>query len=78
MYAMDVLKAVAVKTNMSLYRISVDIGKTRQYANSIISRGSIPRCDTMAKMLEVCGYGLYAMPYEDAPNDALQITADND
>ena len=78
MYAMDALKQAANKAGISLYRISIDIGKSRQYVNSMITRGSTPQCDTMARMLDVCGFGLYAIPYEDAPKDAIQITSIDD
>lgn len=78
MYAMDALKQAATNAGISLYRISLDIGKSRQYVNSMITRGSTPQCDTMARMLDVCGYGLYAIPYKDAPTDALQITASDE
>lgn len=73
MYAMDALKIAAERTGTTLYRISVDIGKSRQYANSVITRGSNPQCDTMSKMLNVCGYGLFAMPLDKVPKEALRI-----
>ena len=74
MYAMDALKQAAENSGKSLYAISLGIGKSRQYVNSVITRGSTPQCDTMARMLETCGYGLYCMPIGKAPKDALQIT----
>lgn len=76
MDALSVLKTVANETNTPITHIGIAMGHKRTYANTVISKGAIPRCDTMARMLNVCGYGLYAMPMDTAPQDAIQITND--
>lgn len=75
MYAMDTVKQAANSKGIPLDAIGVFMGVSRQYVSNTISRGSTPKADTLARMLDVCGYGLYAIPYDKAPKDALQITA---
>lgn len=74
MYAMEVLKQAAQDSKTPLAHVGVAMGKTPQYVNTTIARGSTPKADNLAKMLDVCNYGLYAMPYGDVPSNALQIT----
>lgn len=38
--------------------VSSDIGRGRSYVGSILSRGSTPQADTLAKIAEACGYEL--------------------
>lgn len=78
MYAMDALKHAAITSGIPLTKIGVKLGKTPQYVNATITRRSTPQADKLAAMLDVCGYGLFAIPYDDAPKDALQITAIDD
>lgn len=73
MYAMDALKIAAEKSGKSLYAISIGIGKSRQYVNSVITRGSTPQCNTMSRMLEVCGYQLVAISKDRVTSDMLVI-----
>ena len=73
MYAMDAVKEAAGNAGISLYRVSLDMGKSRQYVNSVITRGSTPQADTLARMLDVCGYKLVAVPGDNVPSDALVI-----
>ncbi|MEG2025140.1 MAG: hypothetical protein RRZ85_06290 [Gordonibacter sp.] len=47
--------------------------KPDSYVSSAISRGSVPRCDTMARMADVCGYSLALVPRDAVPPDALVI-----
>ena len=78
MDAMNVLKQAAKNADVPLMHIGRKMGVADNYVNKTIARGSTPKCDTMARMLEVCGYGLYAMPLDQAPKDAIQITVNDD
>ena len=78
MNTIDVIKRVAKATNTPVTHIGVAMGKRPNYVSAIANRGSTPQCDTVVKMLEVCGYGLYAMPIDKAPSDAMRITANDD
>lgn len=77
MDTVEVLKQAANNAGVPITHIGVSMGKRPNYVSAIATRKSTPQCDTMARMLDVCGYGLYAIPYEDAPKDALQITAND-
>ena len=70
----DTLYSVAREAGISIERIGYKLGRTARYVGAAKSRGSVPSVDNAARMLDVCGYGLYAIPYSDAPVDALQIT----
>ena len=76
MYAIDALKIAASNKGISLGNIGIAMGKSRQYVTNNATRKSTPKADTLAKMLDVCGYGLYAIPYGDEPDTAIQITDD--
>lgn len=52
------------------------MGKSRQYVNNTITRGSCPKADTLANMLAVCEYNLCALPIEETPSNALLLEAD--
>ena len=73
MEAYEALKEAAKRSDVPLYRIGREIGRNDAYVNSAMSRGSTPRCDTMAKMAAVCGHGLALVPVEDMPESALVI-----
>lgn len=73
MYAMYALREAAARAGVSLYRISLDTGHSRQYVNATITKGSTPQCDTMARMLGVCGYSLVAIPTDKLTDDCIVI-----
>lgn len=59
-----------------LSRVSLDMGKAENYLSKMLTRGDMPQTDTMARMLDHLGYGLYAVPYEEAHESAgtIQLT----
>lgn len=73
MDALDALKEAAARSGVPLRQIGRELGKPDNYVNNSISRGSVPRCDTMAKMAEVCGHSLALVPDGDLPDSALKI-----
>lgn len=76
MDAFDALKEAASRSGMPLRQIGRALGKPDNYVNNSMSRGSTPRCDTMAKMAEVCGHNLALVPSGDLPDSALVIGDD--
>lgn len=58
---------------MPISNIGPAMGKSRQYFHSLSGNNSTPRCDTMATMLDLFGYGLCAMPYEEIPEGAIRL-----
>lgn len=73
MQAYDALKHAAKDAGVPLTHIGPAMGKPSTYVNNGITRGSSPRCNTMAAMLGVCGYSLAAIPHADVPDSALVI-----
>lgn len=73
MHAYDALKKAAKTAGVPLTHIGPAMGKPAPYVNTGISRGSTPKADTLAAMLDVCGYSLAAIPHADVPPDALVI-----
>jgi len=73
MNAMQALKTVAKNEGIPLAHIGRKMGLADNYVNKTINRNSVPRVDTMAKMLDVCGYALCAIPKESIPDDAIVI-----
>lgn len=76
--AYEALREAANRAGIPLYKIGRALGKPDAYVNSAISRGSVPRCDTMAKMSDVVGYDLALVPKGEAPDSALLISVNSD
>ncbi len=70
----EVLEKISVHSGLSYRALSVAMGKVPNYIAVMRNKGRCPSVDNAAKMLEVCGYGLFAMPLDKAPKDAIQIT----
>ena len=70
----DILEACGKKSGVSMQTLSVELGNARNHIANAKSRGSVPSVSNAAKMLETCGFGLYVMPIDKAPKDAIQIT----
>ena len=77
MYALDAVKEICKIQGISARKIGRDMGMGDNYVSRIANRGSVPRCDTMARMLDVCGYALCAVPYEQVTDNMVVITSNN-
>jgi len=75
MYAMDAIGEVLKREHISARNVGRLMGMGDNYVARIMNRGSVPRCDTMARMLNVCGYELCAVPRERVTPEMLAITA---
>ena len=71
--AMDAVLTAARRAGVGVTEIGELMGKSKTYVSATAGRGSTPRADTLAKMLSVCGYALYAVPAENVPDDAIEI-----
>lgn len=78
MDAMEVLKAAAERSGVPITHIGRTKGFADNYVNKSLYRGSIPKTDTMAWMLEVCGYSLCAVPNDLVTDDMLVITDESE
>lgn len=73
MQAFEALREASERAGVPMYKIGPAMGKPASYVSTGMARGSSPRCDTMAKMAGVCGYGLALVPVEEMPESALVI-----
>lgn len=73
----QVIREAASISGNSLRSVSSSMGKSANYIGSTLNQGSTPKADTLASMLEPCGYSLAAIPKEDLPNSALVIDPAN-
>lgn len=75
MKAYDTVRAAAADAGLSLSELSRSLGRPSNYVANGAARGSTPQADTLAAMLEPCGYVLAAVPADDVPASALVIDA---
>lgn len=74
MKAMEAVKAAAESSGTPTTHIGRRMGKQDSYYSAVVSRGSVPKADTLAAMLDVCDYDLAAVPRSAGlPDGALVI-----
>lgn len=73
MKAYEVVRSAAKSNGVPITHIGPALGKSSVYVNNGASRGSVPKADTLASMLSVCGYVLAALPADQVPESALVI-----
>lgn len=52
------LRTMVVRSGRTKVQISKDLGVSESYISALISRGSIPLVDTLARVADACGYDL--------------------
>ena len=73
MYALDTVKQAAINSGVALRQIGLAMGKSDNYVSATLTNNSTPRADTLAKMLNVCGYRLAAVKDADITPEMLVI-----
>ena len=73
MQAIDAVKAAAAAAGVPTTHIGPAMGKATTYVATSSAKGTTPRADTLAAMLDVCGYVLAAVPADDVPPSAIVI-----
>lgn len=73
MKAMQAIKVISKIKGISFYRMSLEMGKSKQYVSSIVGRKSNPQIDTYINMLSTCEYTLCALPIDKVPEEAIII-----
>lgn len=73
MDAINAVRQAANNSGVKTTEIGPAMGKTKSYLAANASRGSIPKADSLAAMLEVCGYVLCAVPKDKVPKSAIVI-----
>ena len=75
MEPMRAIVELSDRTGITRVKASKAMGKTDAYIANAVAKGSRPRVDVYARMVEAFGYGLYLMPPEDAPESAIRVDA---
>ena len=75
MDTLQLIRKVVEKSGIGYANASKALGKSDPYLNSTLSRGSIPRADTLSAICAVCGFTLCAIPSDSVPDTALVIDA---
>lgn len=73
MKAYQALRVAAKQSRVPLIEIGPRLGKNRSYVSTLISKGSTPRCDTLAAMAGAIGWELCLVPKGKAPKSALKL-----
>ena len=54
----DAIRRLCESSGMGTIEVSQAMGKSRGYLSATISRGNVPRADTLAQIAQACGYEL--------------------
>lgn len=73
MKAADTIRECSKRAGISFYRIALNLNKNSQYITSMISQNTNPQVNTLAKILNECGYDLVAVPEDEVTDDMLVI-----
>ncbi len=58
MYTGDAIRHMCEVSGKGSTIVSKDIGRVSSFVGTILSRGSVPKADTLAEIAEACGYQL--------------------
>lgn len=64
---------IARDQGVSIEALSLKLGKAPRYIGAAKSRGSLPKVDNAAMVLDALDYSLCAVPKEDVPEGAIVI-----
>lgn len=71
----DIVQDAATNKGIAMDRIGLAMGRSSSYISAARSRGSLPKVDNAAEILDVCGYVLCAIPKDAAPKNAMIVDA---
>ena len=54
----DAIRQMCESSEMGTIEVSEQMGKSRGYLSATLSRGNVPRADTLAQIAQACGYEL--------------------
>ena len=69
----DIVYKAAGEQGLSIEKLSLKLGKTSRYIGGSKSRGSLPKVNNAAMILDACGYTLCAIPSDSVPDDAIPV-----
>ena len=69
----DIVYALAQKNSTSIENLSLKLGRGPNYICGAKSRGSLPKVDNAAMIVDACGYTLCVVPSDNVPEDAITV-----
>lgn len=69
----DAVYKVAGEKGLSIERLGINLGKSARYIGSAKSRGSLPKVNNAAMIVDACDYTLCIVPKDNVPEDAITI-----
>ena len=54
----EAIRHMCEATGGGTVTVSKAMGKTRSYLSALLSRGTVPKADTLAQIAQACGYEL--------------------
>ena len=69
----DAVYRAAKISGLTMEQISHKLGKTASYITSSKARGSAPKVDNAAEILNACDFTLCAVPKDEVPEGAIVI-----
>jgi len=69
----ELIKTACHNAGLSYIAASRAMGRNDNFIAATVNRNSVPKADTLAAMMDACGYVLAAVPADDVPGTALVI-----
>ena len=69
----EIVYKLASEEGLSIEKLSLKLGKGSRYIGGAKSRGSLPKVDNAAMILDALDYELCAVPKGSAPEDAITV-----
>jgi hypothetical protein len=74
MNVISIIYEAAAHAGVSTSSIGPKLGKNRAYVARMKTAGSDPSTANAARMLEACGWKLVALPADEVPEGALEVS----
>ena len=58
MQTIEAIRHMCDEAGMTTVQVSEALGKSRAYVGATLSRGSVPKADTLSQIARACGYTL--------------------
>lgn len=58
MQTIEAIRHMCDQAGMTTVQVSEALGKSRAYVGATLSRGSVPKADTLSQIAQACGYRL--------------------
>lgn len=69
----DIVYEIARNDGLSIERLSLKLGRGPNYVGGAKNRGSLPKVDNAAMIVDACGYALCVVPKDEVPDGAYIV-----